>query len=591
MAYSQQSLVILDPIVLCEGLESDIESTESMSNKDRGCEHELCNGKKIHRLLAVERPSDKAQIYIASGLRLKYHFSCPTSFLPSLCHLVQQKNNSDLDLIFIPCSTSIIRPTIGLSVINGISVADIQNAECSRELHDIVLEVGRKGCNSSSVTTMKRSQYSTSIGLQTMYSHQQHLARYSMLPHSKPHVLSGRALPNVFTKSIINIYQKTNNFIRNAGIRHPFIIDDAVEHDVGNSHRYRVRKDLLEQLVGKNYEVHTDITDETMFESCTVQPTSALGYHKDLMNCPLQDKTIACLIPCLGKDNQIGGDRCLSFLFYTRKCVGDYVQRMNNIDAFVVNPGNCGLSRLCLKSLLHVRGVFDYQGSLFECQESLVSIANRLHDMKGYSCHDVMEFTGLKCFKHGAAFDKMGYYSVFVNMFMTMHYKSLIKNVNDAISLCIYFGFMCNGTSILAALWHELYCYEEEALDFYREKKKDIKLIRLLVTLERNRDKVMKKTVKEGTKKQESVLYGNCKCPRFQYANYATSIIENAKSIHSVVKEFMSWRVEGGAKKSVTTQHEHLYSKLKMIKGVGPLSFNQFWHALCLTGIIRDKEF
>jgi hypothetical protein len=241
----------------------------------------------------------------------------------------------------------------------------------------------------------------------------------------------------------------------------------------------------LEYLVGTKYEGNADIREEIMFESCMVQPTSALGYHKDLMNCcPIQDRTIACLVPCLSKDYQLDG-RCLSFLFYTRKCVGDYVQRMDNIEAFIDNPVNCGLTRLCLKSLLHVRGVFDYQGSLFECKDLFATIANRWQDMKGYCCPDVRDFTGLvQCFKHGAAFDKMGYYSVFVNIFMTsMHYKGFIQNANDAISLCIYFGFMCNGTSILAALWHELHCYEKEALDFYQKKKKDIKLLRLLVTL------------------------------------------------------------------------------------------------------------
>jgi hypothetical protein len=240
-------------------------------------------------------------------------------------------------------------PTIGLSVINGISVSDIQNDQYSHELHDIVLEVGRKGSNSSSVTTMKRSQYSTSIGLQTMYSHQQHLARYSMLPHSKPHVLSGKDLPDKLTNSILSIYQKTNNMIRNSGMRHPFIIDGKVERAVINSHRYRLRKGLLDFLVGTKYEGNSDIREEIMFESCTVQPTSALGYHKDLMNCPIQDRTIACLVPCLGKDYQLDA-RCLSFLFYTRKCVGDYVQRMDNIDAFIDNPVKCGLTRLCLKS-------------------------------------------------------------------------------------------------------------------------------------------------------------------------------------------------------------------------------------------------
>lgn len=570
--------------MLCDRVHSDVDSTESISDHDIEREKELCNGQKIHRLLAVERPSDKAQVYIASGLRLKYHFSCPTSFLPSLFQLVQRNSDSDLELMFIPRSTSISKLNIGLSVINGIPVSDMINAECVNELPDIVCEVGSKGANSPSVTTMKRSQYSSSIGLQTMYSHQQHLARYSMLPHSKPHVVSGRLFPALFTKSIISLYHKTNDLILRAGMNHPFVVDDAV---IGNGHRCSVRRDLIKHLVGKDNEVHSDITDDTMFESCTVQPTSALGYHKDSMNCPLQDKTIACLVPCVGNEHRTGGSRCLSFLFYTRKCVGDYVQRMDNIDAFLDNPANCGLSRLCLKSLLHVGGVFDYQGSLFERKESLQTIANQLQHKKGYSCPDVMEFTGLQCFKHGASFDKMGYYSIFVNVFMTMHYKGFIQNVNDAISLCIYFGFMCNGTSILAALWHELHCYEEEALVFYEKKKKDIKLLRLLITLERNRHKAMQKADKAGGNKEATLLYGNCKCPRFQYANYASSIIENAKSIHGEVKEFMSWRIEqGGGRKSVTMQHAHLYSKLKRFKGVGALSFNQFWHALSLSGVI-----
>jgi hypothetical protein len=225
-----------------DGLDSDVASNESTCDQD-SCEQDNFDGKKVHHLLAVERPSDKAQIYVASGLRLKYHFSCPTSFLPSLFHLVQQKNNSNLDLIFIPCTTSVSEPTMGLSVINGISVSDsMQNDEyCHEFLHDIVLEVGRKGSNSSSVSTTKRSYYSTSIGLQTMYSHQQHLARYLMLPHhSKPHVLSGKDLPKELIKSIVSVYQKTNNLIRKTGMRHPFITDDTVEHAVINSHRYRL---------------------------------------------------------------------------------------------------------------------------------------------------------------------------------------------------------------------------------------------------------------------------------------------------------------------------------------------------------------
>ena len=33
-------------------------------------------------------------------------------------------------------------------------------------------------------------------------------------------------------------------------------------------------------------------------------------------------------------------------------------------------------------------------------------------------------------------------------------------------------------------------------------------------------------------------------------------------------------------------QHQHLLGKLKKIKGVGPMSYNQFWHSLCLCGVL-----
>jgi hypothetical protein len=33
-------------------------------------------------------------------------------------------------------------------------------------------------------------------------------------------------------------------------------------------------------------------------------------------------------------------------------------------------------------------------------------------------------------------------------------------------------------------------------------------------------------------------------------------------------------------------QHAYLYNSLKKFKGIGPLSFNQFWHSLCLSGVV-----
>jgi hypothetical protein len=78
--------------------------------------------------------------------------------------------------------------------------------------------------------------------------------------------------------------------------------------------------------------------------------------------------------------------------------------------------------------------------------------------------------------------------------------------------------------------------------------------------------------------------------PRFHYANYADTLIENAESIHSATKEFLLWRTTKESKcMNDVKQNSYLYSKLKNVKGVGPLSFNQLWHSMCLCGLLPSK--
>jgi hypothetical protein len=64
-----------------------------------------------------------------------------------------------------------------------------------------------------------------------------------------------------------------------------------------------------------------------------------------------------------------------------------------------------------------VGSIFDYQGSRFETEESLNSIASAIENVEEHSCPEVQHLCGLPCFKHGAAYDKMGYYSLFLNVF------------------------------------------------------------------------------------------------------------------------------------------------------------------------------
>jgi hypothetical protein len=195
-----------------------------------------------------------------------------------------------------------------------------------------------------------------------------------------------------------------------------------------------------------------------------------------------------------------------------------------------------------------------------------------------YECPEVSSFTGLSCFRHGAAFDKMGYYSIFLNVLMSMHYLGLITTINDTISICIYFGLLCNGTSNLAAAWNDI----EHNLDFARgwlsEKEESTRIFSLLILLEdRRRSNI----------KSKQVLWGCCKLPRYQYGNYGTSIVEEIALIHSSVKDFILQRSRPVVKQMDSDeQHRHLYNTLNRIKGIGPLSYNQLWHSFCLSGVL-----
>jgi hypothetical protein len=173
----------------------------------------------------------------------------------------------------------------------------------------------------------------------------------------------------------------------------------------------------------------------------------------------------------------------------------------------------------------------------------------------------------------------MGYYSIVPNVFLSLYYKDIIVTTDDAISLCMFFGLLCNGTSALAAVWNTTYENVKPVKKWLEKRTHASKLFECLYKLYGKR---FSQNSKNG-----SIPYGNRKLPRFQYAPQTTMIIDKAEDIHRIVKEFMRWRTCGdGRTKRVNTQQEFLYKKVKKFKGIGPISFNQLWHSLCLCGIL-----
>lgn len=570
-----QSIVILDHLSLTGNTDDSSNASDSIESDApmaaKGPEI-FFQKNKVTRIIAVERPSVKGQVYVAAGLRNKYHFSCPTNFLPDLIGVIKRINNAKCEFTFVPRIVKKYRKERSIIVLNDIDLSkDISNDECN-DINAVLIAAG-------SSTSSKRSKFSTSIGLQTMYSHGHHLARYCMLSHSKPHVTIVKEHPHVLTDAILKLYKYVNREIDGlfeTNVTHPFLVKDAIETCTEGRHRNALRNDL-QSFLRRNSKC--EIPDNIMFESCSVQPTSALGFHQDTMNCPVLDDTIACFIPFLDREND--ERKCISFLYYSRKSVMEHAKKMSLIDTFLRSPtvSSSSLTQFCVRSMMHIGGVFDYQASLFESPMSLNAIYKDIEKKRGHSCPEIREFTGLSCFKHGAAFDKMGYYSVFLNVFLSLHFTGVAMNIDDSISLCIFFGFVCNGTTALAAVWKAFKEKQTWAVGFYERKRSPTKLFKILIKLDRYRQ--LK------TDRDAKVLHGNCLLPRYQYAGYGNDIVENYKGIHVALKDFLNQSdFVAMPTSNVQKQHAYLYGKLKNYKGIGPLSFNQFWHSLCLCGIL-----
>jgi hypothetical protein len=102
-------------------------------------------------------------------------------------------------------------------------------------------------------------------------------------------------------------------------------------------------------------------------------------------------------------------------------------------------------------------------------------------------------------------------------------------NIDDSIGLCMFFGLICNGASaLLATVWKCSHQLRDKGLNWLHRKSHKTKLFDLLLKMNR----VMYNPNRE---KDLSLLYGNCKLPRFQYPNHSLGIVQNSLMIHDTV--------------------------------------------------------
>jgi hypothetical protein len=140
--YHNQSVIVLESTPVNRGV--------------RGCSH-FFDDHNVISILAIKRPHDSGQLYIAEGLSTKYHFSCPTAFLPSLVHSIQQLNNKDSKLLFIPRSMGSYKSN-GITIYNDVSIPLIFRGEGANSLFHTVIQAGEKVAVDSIATPGKTVQ-------------------------------------------------------------------------------------------------------------------------------------------------------------------------------------------------------------------------------------------------------------------------------------------------------------------------------------------------------------------------------------------------------------------------------------------------
>jgi hypothetical protein len=146
----------------------------------------------------------------------------------------------------------------------------------------------------------------------------------------------------------------------------------------------------------------------------------------------------------------------------------------------------------------------------------------------------------------------------------------------------MFFGLLCNGTSSLSSVWKEIKDHETFVKEFCSKKHGDgTKIFRLLVLLDKQ---------KRGDNTNK--LVGNCKLPRFQFANHGEHVIHGATSIHRTIKDFLQSNMssKGIPISKPNVMHGQLFKLMNSIKGIGPMNFNQLWHSLCLCGVLPHEH-
>jgi hypothetical protein len=550
----------------------------------------------LENVIIAERSSVLWQLYVAKDLGRRDHFGCPTS---NVIHLVQSLRTirPKLSFTFIPERCPMYKNVF----FRICSFMPVPNDELATYV-TLLLKSSFPDFPTTSSSSKRGSAPAHSIGLQIQCAHQHHLSRFCQNNNTIPSVNLGSPFSvqakKLFLHASLSLLEKEKQVFEMSFS--PFVPEST------NQTFIKSRSALKENLVS-----HLDPSGEALREHAPLNPIEfpdnstlrfskgLLGRHNDDLNGKgLDDNTLSLHAPTkieslFNHDELLPGTQISkkllkcgvstgrlvpNLLLYTRHIATTYAASVRYRTEFLESETNCGLAKLVMRLLLTCRKPIDYQGYYFERAESFSNYANLMVDKSEHVSPGVT----LNHFHTLASFDKMGFLSIVLHVFFSLHFHNFVKTEDDSISFCLYFGLFCNGTVQLVKVWQTILADRVAFAESVSLLNRDLFWI-----FERADLKVFLNSEEPGiadpTKWNDRT--GNSQLPRFQFNTHGPAVIKKEmKHIRAAIKKILKYR-QATPTLSNRNLHDMFTTELGKFKGVGPMRLNQLFSALCLTGL------
>lgn len=581
----------------------------------------------IAALLVMERSSSHWQLYVGRKFGSRDHMSIPTGLLPHIVRSIDFARSAEnlQQTIFTFISSSV--PTCALPEFE-FYYALIEMSDISDLLMKTATETTRTLARKNGPGERRKNKRGRttqfSQGLQNAAAHSQYLARWSMVANAKP-------IPSIKTKNGPTEEDKENLLLlhhlsielckKKLGIS-PFQIPDTCSKAYREA-RSELRIDMNRALdpSGKIERTHHFNQAETG-EHITNKGNECLKNHRDKKNCPFLDTTLS-LTTLHHIDNLLGdqitekeinkyfdvsrGMVAANLLGYTRSNAHHHSNQIaTNRDA-LASEDTDDLTRLCIRLLSETDIPVDYQGYLWENEESFderaTNLAKMFEDENPKWINTIRDICGddRKILRSIACFEKLGFYSIFVHVLLSLHAHGYIKSKWDVRCLCYYFGLIQNGTSVMVAVWDDLIKNKRTYIPFlpsFRKEKGEKSLLILLNSCERRirLSLAMKKKSETSCQSVPSLSakdHADCrnKIGSNPFQRFCHGINSSLPIIDAIDEGFIPlFEFVESVDLNRATKHQEkadlVLHRVQNISGVGPTRAMQFLHTCCLSRLL-----